>query len=94
MLDGQVLGEHDLDESVQPEDASKTHLPSGSRGPLRKLWVKAGTQIIDGIWKRMRDTVPKSTKASDDIVDNAVRKFQRKHWERRSGQVDGGWRAV
>ena len=63
-----------------PDDAAKLHVPRERRGPLRPLWVKAGTQIIDGVWKVLRQHIPNNTKAEDSHLDCAVREFQWVYW--------------
>ena len=57
------------------------------------MWVKAGTQHIDNVWKLLKSSgVPKNLACNDDLVENYTREFQWIFWngERDKRRAMGG----
>ena len=51
-------------------------------GAKKRIWVKTGTQIIDGIWRELRRFVGKNKAVGSALVKQKVRSFQWMHWNR------------
>ena len=74
-----------------PIDQKKTHVPRAQQGELQKRWVKTGTQLIDNVWRQLKEKgMPKTTIAKNDLIDKCVREFQWMHWH---GE-DDKWKAM
>ncbi|CAK0871222.1 unnamed protein product [Prorocentrum cordatum] len=53
-----------------------------SAGAKKRIWVKTGTQITDGIWRELRRFVGKKKAVGSALVKQKVRSFQWMHWNR------------
>ncbi|CAK0803289.1 unnamed protein product [Prorocentrum cordatum] len=51
-------------------------------GAKKRIWVKTGTQIIDGVWRELRRFVGKNKAVGSAHLMQKVRSFQWAHWNR------------
>ena len=48
----------------------------------RRIWVKAGTQIIDRVWGELRKHLGTRKPVNTKMLTNKIRSFQWLHWHR------------
>ncbi|CAK0855141.1 unnamed protein product [Prorocentrum cordatum] len=51
-------------------------------GAKKRIWVKTGTQIIDGVWRELRRFVGKTKAVGSAHLMQKARSFQWAHWNR------------
>ena len=54
----------------------------GDPKKTKRLWVRSGTQIIDGIWGRLRTFIGKQKQAGSRALTHKIRSFQWCQWHR------------